>query len=143
MKLRMLSAWLMLLATVPAHAIGITSMLEYSDPKGRTEFTITKTEDQRQYINVLITELMVENGELRRVPYTRDNIDKWVMSAHPARAIVEPGFKKNFLLMHQPKVGEPVNKDRVFQVSFVPTPYVAEEDKVMQNSSVKMQFGFA
>lgn len=143
MKLRMLSAWLMLLATVPAHAIGINSMLEYSDPKGRTEFTITNTEDQRQYINVLITELIVENGELRRVPYTRDNIDKWVMSAHPARAIVEPGFKKNFLLMHQPKVGEPVNKDRVFQVSFVPTPYVAEEDKVMQNSSVKMQFGFA
>ncbi|MFM5881700.1 hypothetical protein ACET7V_20080 [Aeromonas sanarellii] len=143
MKLRMLSAWLTLLVTVPAHAIGINSMLEYSDPKGRAEFTITNTEDQRQYITVLITELIVENGELRKVPYTRDNVDKWVMSAHPARAIVEPGFKKSFLLMYQPIVGEPVNKDRVFQVSFAPTPYFDKEDEISQNSSVKMAFGFA
>lgn len=143
MKLRMLGAWLSLLAAVPAHAIGINSMLEYTDPKGKAEFTITNSEDQRQYINVLITELIVENGELRKVPYTRDNVDKWVMSAHPARAIVEPGFKKNFLLMHEPIVGEPnLNKDRVFQVSFVPTPYFAE-DEIMQNSAVKMAFGFA
>ncbi|WP_395948447.1 hypothetical protein ACFWHB_11715 [Aeromonas mytilicola subsp. aquatica] len=143
MKLRMLSAWLTLLVTVPAHAIGINSMLEYSDPKGRAEFTITNTEDQRQYITVLITELIVENGELRKEPYTRDNVDKWVMSAHPARAIVEPGFKKSFLLMYQPIVGEPVNKDRVFQVSFAPTPYFDKEDEISQNSSVKMAFGFA
>ncbi|MFQ2154778.1 hypothetical protein [Aeromonas sanarellii] len=143
MKLRMLSAWLTLLVTVPAHAIAINSMLEYSDPKGRAEFTITNTEDQRQYITVLITELIVENGELRKVPYTRDNVDKWVMSAHPARAIVEPGFKKSFLLMYQPIVGEPVNKDRVFQVSFAPTPYFDKEDEISQNSSVKMAFGFA
>lgn len=143
MKLRMLGAWLSLLAAVPAHAIGINSMLEYADPKGKAEFTITNSEESRQYINVLITELVVENGELRKVPYTRDNVEKWVMSAHPARAIVEPEFKKSFLLMHQPIVGEPdVNKDRVFQVSFVPTPYFAE-DEIMQNSAVKMAFGFA
>lgn len=143
MKLRMLGALLLLLAVVPAHAIGINSMLEYADPKGRAEFIITNSEDQRQYINVLITELIVENGELRKVPYTRDNVDQWVMSAHPARAIVEPGFKKTFLLMHQPIVGEPnANKDRVFQVSFVPTPYIAEDD-IVQNSAVKMAFGFA
>jgi hypothetical protein len=142
MKLRMLGVWLSLLATVPAHAIGINSMLEFTDPKGKAEFTITNSEDFRQYINVLVTEFIVENGEIRKVPYTRDNVDKWVMAAHPARAIVEPGFKKNFLLMHQPIVGEPdFNRDRVFQVSFVPTPYFAEDEK--KGNAVKMAFGFA
>lgn len=142
MKLRMLGVWLSLLATVPAHAIAISSMLEYTDSKGKAEFTITNSEDYRQYINVLITELIVENGEIRKVPYTRENVHKWVMSAHPARAIVEPDFKKNFLLMYQPITGEPdFNTDRVFQVSFVPTPYFAENEK--QGSAVKMAFGFA
>ncbi|MNJ14618.1 hypothetical protein D3C77_88480 [compost metagenome] len=143
MKFRILGMWLSMLAIAPAHAIGINSMLEYTDPKGQAEFTITNSEESRQYINVLITELLVENGEIRKVPYTRDNIDKWVMSAHPARAIVEPDFKKNFLLVHQPVLGEHVaNKDRVFQVSFVPTPYFADDEQ-MQNSAVKMAFGFA
>lgn len=142
MKLQMLGAWLLLLTTVPAHAIGISSMLQYSDPTGKAEFTITNSEDSRQYINVLISELIVENGEIRKVPYTRENVDKWVMSAHPARVIIEPGFKKNFLLMYEPIVGEGVsNRDRVFQVSFVPTPYFAENEK--KGSAVKMAFGFA
>lgn len=143
MKLRILGVWLSLFATVPAHAIGINSMLEFADPKGRAEFTITNSEEQRQYISVLISELIIENGEIRKVPYTRDNVDKWVMSARPARAIVEPDFKKNFVLTHQPIVGEPdTNKDRVFQVSFVPTPYFADGE-IKQDSSVKMAFGFA
>jgi hypothetical protein len=144
MKLIMFFACMSLLASVPANAIGINSMLQYTDSSGRAEFTITNSEDSRQYINVHITELLVENGEIRKIPYTRDNVDTWVMSAHPARAIVEPGFKKSFLLMHQPIVGEPdFNKDRVFQVSFVPSPYFDEDEVVQKNSAVKMAFGFA
>lgn len=142
MKLRMLGVWLSLFTAVPAQAIGINSMLEYTDPKGKAEFTVTNSEESRQYVNVLISELIVENGDIRKVPYTSKNVDKWVMAAHPARAIVEPGFKKSFLLVHQPIVGEPdMNRDRVFQVSFVPTPYFAEDEK--KGSAVKMAFGFA
>lgn len=143
MKLRMFFVWYALVTTGAAHAIGINSMLQYADPKGQAEFTITNSDASRQYINVLITELIVENGEIRKEPYTRDNVESWVLSAHPARAIVEPGFKKNFLLMYQPIVGEPdLNRDRVFQVSFVPTPYIAE-DEPMKDSTVNMTFGFA
>lgn len=142
MKLRMLGVWLSLLSSVSAYAIGINSMLEYTDAKGNAEFIITNSEDYRQYVNVLITELVVENGEIRKVPYTRNNVHQWAMSSHPARSILEPSFKKNFLLMYQPKVGEAiVNRDKVFQVSFVPAPYFAENEK--EGSAVKMAFGFA
>lgn len=142
MKLKMLGIWLPLLATVPAHAIGISSMLEYADPKGKAEFTITNSEDYRQYISVLLSELVVENGEIRKVPYSRDNVHQWAMSALPARAIVEPGFKKNFQLMYKPIAEEPaLNRDRVFQVSFVPTPYFAKDEQ--KGNAVKMAFGFA
>ncbi|PPA27882.1 hypothetical protein C3737_22100 [Aeromonas jandaei] len=144
MKLKMCCILLPLFAALPAHAIGINSMLEYVDSSGRAEFIITNSEDSRQYINVQLAELLVENGDIRKLPYSRENVNKWVMSAHPSRAIVEPGFKKTFLLMHQPIVGEPdFNKDRVFQVSFVPSPYFDEDELAKENSTVKMAFGFA
>lgn len=47
--------------------------LEYADPKGKAVFSITNSEDYRQYISVLLSELFVENGEIRKVPYSRDN----------------------------------------------------------------------
>lgn len=130
------------LASLSAHAIGISSMLEYTNPKGEASFVITNSEDYRQYVNVVISEVLIENGKLKKVPYTRNNISMWAMTAYPARAILEPSFKKTFSLVYQPAVGEAmVNRDKVFQVSFVPSPYFTDEEK--KNNTVKMAFGFA
>lgn len=142
MKPWMLGIWLPLLASVPAHAIGINSMLEVTSPKGEAEFVITNSEPYRQYINTLISELKVEHGEIKKIPYTRDNVHQWAMESHPARTILEPGFKKVFSLTYNTPAGESlVNRDRVFQVSFVPSPYFSEGEK--KDNTVKMVFGFA
>ena len=142
MKKWILGVLLTQLVTVPAYAIGIDSMLEYTDAKGEAKFTVTNSDEGRQYINVLISELLIENGNVKKVPYNRANLNQWAMAAYPARAILEPKFKKEFSLVYQPKKGELViNRDRVFQVSFVPTPYFAEGEK--KTNAVKMAFGFA
>ncbi|MFM5781522.1 hypothetical protein ACET8B_02055 [Aeromonas caviae] len=142
MKKWILGMSLPLLASMSAHAIGINSMLEYTNPKGEASFIITNSEDYRQYVNVLITELVVEHGNIKKVPYTRDNVNKWALASHPARAILEPSFKKTFSMVYQPVTGEPVvNRDKVFQVSFVPTPYFSDAEK--KTNTVKMAFGFA
>lgn len=142
MKKWILGVLLTQFVTVPVYAIGIDSMLEYTDMKGEAKFTVTNSDAGRQYINVLISELLVENGNIKKVPYTRDNLNQWAMAAYPARSILEPKFKKEFSLVYQPKKDELViNRDRVFQVSFIPTPYFAEGEK--KNNAVKMEFGFA
>lgn len=134
------SLFFMLIAT-QVQAIGISSMLEYTDEHGEASFSISNTDNYRQYLNSSISELSVVNGELKRTPYTRDNIDIWALDVRPARTILEPGFKKDVLVKYNPKGGEGhVDRDRVFQLSFVPTPYFAEGDKPLQ---VKMAFGFA
>lgn len=141
MKLMMLGGWLSLWAAIPAQAIGIDSMLGYADAQGEAEFVITNSEEYRQYINVAIAELAVERGQIQKVPYTRDNLSEWALEVRPARTILEPGFKKVFALKYQPKSEAPrLDRDRVFQVSFVPTPYFAEGEK---GNAVKMAFGFA
>jgi P pilus assembly chaperone PapD len=124
-----------------AQAIGISSMLEYADERGEATYTISNTDDYRQYINTAISEVSVVNGVLKNTPYTRNNIDIWALEVRPARTILEPGFKKNIMVKYQPKKGiERADRDRVFQLSFVPTPYFAEGEKPLQ---VKVAFGFA
>lgn len=141
MKIVILSSWLSLCVAMSAHAIGINSMLGYASAQGEAEFVITNSDDYRQYINVAISELLVERGQIKKVPYTRDNLNEWALEVYPARTILEPGFKKAFSLKYQPRSGVlRRDQDRVFQVSFVPTPYFAEGEKT---HAVKMAFGFA
>ncbi|HHQ4663861.1 TPA: hypothetical protein ACSPZY_004363, partial [Aeromonas veronii] len=82
-----------------------------------------------------------EHGEIKKIPYTRDNVDSWVLDIRPARTIIEAGFKKMVSVKYQPKQKiEQLDRDRVFQISFVPTPYFSEGEKERQ---VKIAFGFA
>ncbi|MFB2928727.1 hypothetical protein [Aeromonas hydrophila] len=134
------AGWLVWGVASAAQAIGISSMLEYADEQGHAEFVVTNSEAYRQYINVAIAELTVVQGQLQKTPYTRDNLPQWALAVHPARTILEPGFKKVFALTYQPKEVARPAQDRVFQVSFVPTPYFAEGE---QGNTVKMVFGFA
>lgn len=123
-----------------ANAIGISSMLEYTDDSGRAVFTVTNGESYRQYINTAVAELSVVNGEIKREPYNKDNIDIWALDVRPARTILEPGFKKNIVVQYHPKGIVRSDRDRVFQLSFVPTPYFAQGEEKQQ---VKIAFGFA
>lgn len=124
-----------------AQAIGINSMLEFADESGKAVYTVSNTDKYRQYINTAISELHVVDGDLEKIPYTRDNIDIWALEVRPARTILEPGFKKDIAVQYLPNKGiQRVDRDRVFQVSFVPTPYFGEGEKPLQ---VKMAFGFA
>ncbi|WP_421262996.1 hypothetical protein [Aeromonas sp. 602200] len=135
-----LGGWLALCAAMPVQAIGIDSMLGYANEKGEAEFVITNSETYRQYINVAISEITVTNGQLQKTPYTRANLSDWALEVSPARTILEPGFKKVFALKYQPTGVWRQDRDRVFQVSFVPTPYFAEGET---GNAVKMAFGFA
>ncbi|MFM4875110.1 hypothetical protein ACEUDK_19430 [Aeromonas veronii] len=135
--------WLLLVAILEASqakAIGISSMLEYTDDRGQATFMVSNGENYRQYINTTVSELTVVNGEIKKMPYTRDNIDKWVLDVRPARTILEPNFKKKIVVQYQAKGIERSDRDRVFQLSIVPTPYFAEGE---QEHKVKIAFGFA
>lgn len=140
-KMFLLSGILSVFAATNAQAIGIDSMLVYTDENGEGEFVVTNSEDYRQYINVAISELTVEGGQIKKTSYNRENLSDWALEIHPSRTILEPGFKKVFSLKYQPKNNEHrLDQDKVFQVSFVPTPYFAEGEK---EHAVKMAFGFA
>ncbi|MCX2790692.1 hypothetical protein [Vibrio sp. Sgm 5] len=139
---KILKICLLSLAFAPllSKAMGIDSMLR-TTVNGETAFTVTSGANYREFIQAGITELTVENGKLSKMPYTRDNIEKWSLIVRPARAVIEPKLNKRFQIEFSPSPMTDISKDHVYQVSFIPTPYFAEGEPV--TSAVQIALGFA
>ncbi|EKM14488.1 hypothetical protein ACP6IB_05980 [Vibrio harveyi] len=122
-------------------SIKINSMIAFAE-NNTTEFTITNDDDYRQFINVQIREIKIsEQGKLVKIPYTRENIDVWSVSSTPARGIVEPNAMKVFRVKYEPLSSHDDNRDKIYQVSFIPTPYLGEGESL--NNSVQIAVGFS
>lgn len=121
-------------------SIGINSMVEFAD-KEQGLFTISNLVEYRQFISIGISSISVENGELVKTPYTRDNIDTWSLTVRPARTIIDPKLKKNFKVRYEPKPSDLKNRDKMYQLTFVPTPYFSKGEP--ETHSVQVAIGFA
>lgn len=141
MKLSKLLFILFMFSLSPlSNAIGISSMIEVAD-KGKGSFTVTNTESYRQFLQVMISDISVINGELSMTPYTRDNINSWTLDIRPARTIIDPKISKEFKVSFKPKPNTLVDRDHAYQITFVPTPYFTKEDKVKH--AMQIALGFA
>ncbi|MBE8574171.1 hypothetical protein [Vibrio sp. OPT18] len=123
-----------------SQALGIDSMIRFTE-KGRTNFTITSGADYRQFIQVGISQLDVKDGEIVKLPYTRENIDQWSLLVRPARAVIDPKLRKLFQVESMALKSNPVPQDQAYQLSFVPTPYFEKGEPVTH--AVKVAMGFA
>lgn len=122
-----------------ANAIGVSSMIEFSDEFGDATITVINTDDTRQYVDVIVSEVLVENGQLTYVPYNRNNVADWELEVIPARMILEPKLQKDFKASYRPNSQEVQSKEKVFKLDIVPTPYVKPGEE--SANLVKMAFG--
>lgn len=120
-------------------SIGIDAMIKFAN-RGETSFSVTNSAEYRQFIQVAITELMVKDGQIEKVPYTRDNIEQWQLTVRPARTIIDSGLQKEFGVQFTGDA-QALTQDRAFQMTFVPTPYFAKGDE--KTSTVQLAVGFA
>jgi P pilus assembly chaperone PapD len=121
-------------------AIGINSMVEFAH-EGEGTFTITNGEDFRQFISVAVSSIKIEDGELVKTPYTRENIDSWSLTVRPARTIIDAKLSKDFKVNYKPLASEPKDRDKMYQLTFIPTPYFAKGEPAKH--AVQVAIGFA
>ncbi|RZP95250.1 hypothetical protein [Vibrio vulnificus] len=139
---RKLKCSLISLALMPlaGNAIGIDSMMEFTQDN-KANFTVTNPAEFRQFLHVGISELTVKDGELESIPYSRDNIDDWTLSVRPARTVIDSGLNKTFQVMYEPHDKQEQEKDKAYQLSFIPTPYFEKGEEVTHR--VQVAVGFA
>ena len=121
-------------------AIGINTMIEFAH-EGEGQFTISNGDDFRQFISVAVSSVSVENGELVKTPYTRENIDSWSLMVRPARTVIDAKLSKDFKVSYQPLASESKDRDKMYQLTFIPTPYFAKGEPAKH--AVQIAIGFA
>ncbi|MPW30811.1 hypothetical protein F9L16_17635 [Agarivorans sp. B2Z047] len=125
-----------------ATAIEISSMLNVANSNGEGVFTIKNTTDERIFLNVGMHELHIDDeGEIHKNAYTRNNVEEWKIEVRPARTVIAPGFEKDIKVSLSCLPDCDLSKDHVFQLAFVPTPYV--ESPTDESKTVQMAVGFA
>ncbi|ORT50238.1 hypothetical protein ST37_10100 [Vibrio sp. qd031] len=134
-------AW-MLVLPIKSYAIEINTLFSIANDNGVATFTLGNPQRHRLFINIGMSEVQIESGELIKIPYTRDNIDDWKIEVRPGRAIINPNFEKDFQVLM--RCGGECDRryDQVFQVMFVPSPYFPELEGE-QDAKVQMSFGLA
>ncbi|MCK8075883.1 hypothetical protein MSG34_06925 [Vibrio sp. 1CM2L] len=123
-----------------AMAIQINSMLIIADDNDSGIITITNTQNHRVFLNGLMSEIRVVDGEIERHHYDRSNIDKWKIDIRPARTIIDQGLEKDFKINLKCAPNCKREYDEVFKLSLIPTPYLGDDD---DNHTVQMAVGFA
>ncbi|PQJ64201.1 hypothetical protein BTO10_05270 [Vibrio chagasii] len=132
-----------ILLSSQVYAISIDTMVSFGDSKGKAELVVTNSDSQRQFINVTINKVNLENGDFTFEPYTRNNIEKWEVEATPARTIIDPGFHKKVVVRNILPMSEwSDHEDRIYQLNIIPTPYMSEANGETKNP-VLVTFGFA
>ncbi|TKG09029.1 hypothetical protein [Vibrio sp. F13] len=125
-----------------ASSIQISSLYLTADDTNTATFTVTNTDDKRIFLNIGVYELHMEDGEIVKIPYTRENLSQWQVNIKPSRTIIEPGFKKEFKVARSCGAEcTDVIEDQIFQLAVVPTPYFDERSRPKQ--AVQMAIGFA
>jgi len=134
-----LLACLGLLASQFSMAMQLNTMFLVAEPDGSGVYTVSNNSDYRIFINTALSEMKVSNGEIEYTPYTRDNLSDWKINIRPSRAIIEPGFEKDFRVTMQCEGECQLPKDEIFKVTFVPSPYFEDEEK---KNNVQVVIGF-
>lgn len=119
--------------------IRVNKMLQTANEHGNGTFTLTNGGKGNLYVKAEITKLDTENGELKKIPLTRENFPLWDLAVSPSKTILHPGEIKDFSLKYLCQKDCDRTKDLVYQVTFLPV----EPPKDSKGQSVGLRFGVA
>ena len=120
-------------------AMNVNTMLLVSDEYGNGVFTVSNEKTMPEFIQTKIIQLKVQDNELVKTPYTKDNFDDWKVTLTHPKMIIEPGREKNVGVRSLCGTKCDFSNDQYFFVSFEPSNY-DPEGKI--KSEVSNNFGY-
>lgn len=126
------------IVTTPSYAMNIDSMLLVGDKSGNGVFRLSNSSGNTEYINTTITQLIVENNELKRVEYSSDNFIHWAVTVTHPKFILEPNREKQVGVRALCGNECDFSHDQYFLVGFSPSAY----SKNSKNTAMSINFGY-
>lgn len=140
---KVLVSLFLLLVSQTANALRIDTMLATGDEQGNGVYTLTNDQAVTNFITAEVSKVEVDDkGELVFIPYTKENLEDWDVTVTSPKLILEGGLTKQVGVRSLCGTNCNFDKDRVYQITFSPVPYVPNaEDKT--EPSLSINFGYA
>ncbi|PSW20632.1 hypothetical protein C9I98_07220 [Photobacterium sanctipauli] len=134
-------SWLVLAGTAMAAGMNfqLDSMLLTANDKGNGVFTVTSSSRETMYLEAEVVKVMVRNGQIEKVPFSRDNFPMWDLAVNPSKLVMRPGEAKSVAVKYLCQQNCERDEDLVYQVRFKPTAGPSEEE----GQTVDIRFGMA
>ncbi|MFB1076448.1 hypothetical protein [Photobacterium damselae] len=123
-----------------SNALTVDTMLKISDENGTGVFSLANDLNEPSFITVKPSKVIVStDGEIKRIQYTKDNLQDWEISLTQNKIILDPKRTKNVGVRSLCADGCDRSKDTVFALKFLPSPYVKDGQK---KAAVSINYGY-
>lgn len=122
-----------------ASQFNLDSLLKTGNKFGHGSFTIVNNSADNLFIKSEVVKIIVENGEIKKIPLNRDNFSMWELAVNPTKVMLTPGEVKDVAIKYLCQENCDRTKDLVFQVRFTPVEIVGDSE----GQSVDIKFGMA
>lgn len=117
----------------------LDSLLKAGNDDGHGSFTLTNTNDETVYVKGEVIQIKVEEGDIKKIPLTKENFLLWDLSINPSKLQLLPGEVRDVAVKYLCQKDCDRSKDSVYQIRFTPVSAPVE----MDGQKVVFAFGLA
>ena len=117
----------------------LDSLLKSGNEDGHGFFTMSNTQRETIYVKSEIFQIKVADGNINKIPLTRENFPLWDLSVNPSKLRLMPGEVRDVAVKYLCQKDCDRSKDSVYQIRFSP----AEAPEKMDGQKVIFAFGLA
>ncbi|CAH1534392.1 conserved exported hypothetical protein [Vibrio owensii] len=144
-KFNPISCSLMLFSSIAVNSVSATptftldTLFKTSNENGNASFTLRNTQRENVFVKGEVLQVKVVDGEIKKIPLTRDNFPLWDLAINPAKLRLLPGEVRDVAVKYLCQKDCDRTKDLVYQIRF--SPIAAPSDSNEQR--VDIGFGMA
>lgn len=117
----------------------LDSLLKSGNDDGHGSFTLTNSESETVYVKGEVVQIKVVDGDIKKIPLTRENFPLWDLSINPSKLRLLPGEVRDVAVKYLCQKDCDRSKDSVYQIRFTP---VSAPEKI-DGQKVVFAFGLA
>ncbi|QKS98628.1 hypothetical protein HUO05_25845 (plasmid) [Vibrio alginolyticus] len=117
----------------------VDSLFKSSNERGHGIFTVSNQGREPLYLTGEVLRIETQNGDIKKVPLTRDNFPLWDLALNPTRAVLQVGEVRDFSVKYLCETQCDRSEDLVYQIRFYPSV----EDTPNNGQQVSFLFGMA
>ncbi|WP_104038748.1 hypothetical protein [Vibrio jasicida] len=117
----------------------VDTLFKSSNKNGNEIFTVSNQGREALYLNSEVLRIELHDGEIKKVPLTRDNFPLWDLAVNPTKAVLQVGEVRDFTVKYLCETNCDRSEDLVYQVRFFPSTEVDGK----QGQQVNFLFGMA